>query len=241
MALPKIDQPIFKINLLSRNEALSFRPFTVKEHKILLMATESNDVNDILSAIKQIINNCCLDDIDVDDLPVIDLEMFFINLRARSIGEVVEMKYKCKNKIGEEECGKHFQMGLNLLQDVQINKNDVDNRIALTETIGMVLMYPTTNVLQKIMRKADEEQELDVSLIANCIEYIYDEDELYYAKDATEEELIKFVNDLNTEQYSRAEDFLKSAPSIYANKQHICKKCGFEHSMRLEGIADFFM
>lgn len=241
MALPKIDQPIFNINLLSRKEPVKFRPFTVKEHKILLMAAESSEVNDIISAIKQIINNCSIDEIDVDNLPLIDLENFFINLRARSIGEIVDMKYKCKNKIEEEECGKHFVLKLNLLEDVKISQIEVDKRIALTDKIGMVLMYPTTSVLQKIMGKLDDENTLDISLIANCIDYIYDEEEIYYAKEASEEELIKFVGDLSTEQYSAVEEFLKNSPKIYSEKQHTCKKCGFEHNMRLEGIADFFM
>jgi len=240
--LPKIDQPTFKINLLSRKDPVIYRPFTVKEHKLLLMASESNEINDIVAAIKQIINNCCLDDIDVDELPVIDLEIFFITLRARSIGEIVDMKYKCKNKVDEKECGKHFLIKLNLLQDVQIEKSEMEQRIALTDTIGMVLKYPTTSILQNIMNKSKEHGDmLDISLIAGCIDYIYDEEELYYAKDASEEELMKFVGDLSTEQYSKIEEFLRNAPNIYAEKQHICKHCGYEHNMRLEGIADFFM
>ena len=101
--LPKIDVPLYSITLPLSNKKIKIRPFLVKEEKILLMAMESNDEESILLAIKQIVNNCCVDKIDVDELPILDLEFIFLNLRARSIGEMVELEYKCNNDIKLEE------------------------------------------------------------------------------------------------------------------------------------------
>jgi len=243
MALPKLDQPTFKVKLLSLKEPVTYRPFTVKEHKILLMAAESKATEDILGAIRQIIRNCVIDDIDVDDLATVDFEMLFLNIRAKSVGEVVDLKYKCKNKIDEEnKCEKPFTLKINLIEDLHVNNLDSsNNKIPLSESIGIVLKYPTARTLQDMIKYVDTEENMaDMNLTSSCIDYIYDGDEIYYAKESTREELNNFVDNLSTEQYNKIEEFFKNIPSIYAEKQHTCTKCGYEHKMRLEGIADFF-
>jgi len=243
MALPKLDQPTFKVKLLSLKEQVTYRPFTVKEHKILLMAAESKATEDILGAIRQIIRNCVIDDIDVDDLATVDFEMLFLNIRAKSVGEVVDLKYKCKNKIDEEnKCEKPFTLKINLIEDLHVNNLDSsNNKIPLSESIGIVLKYPTARTLQDMIKYVDTEENMaDMNLTSSCIDYIYDGDEIYYAKESTREELNNFVDNLSTEQYNKIEEFFKNIPSIYAEKQHTCTKCGYEHKMRLEGIADFF-
>jgi hypothetical protein len=241
--LPKIDVPVYNIKLLSTGKEVKFRPFTVKEHKILLMAAESKATEDILGAIRQIIRNCVIDDIDVDDLATVDFEMLFLNIRAKSVGEVVDLKYKCKNKIDEEnKCEKPFTLKINLIEDLHVNNLDSsNNKIPLSESIGIVLKYPTARTLQDMIKYVDTEENMaDMNLTSSCIDYIYDGDEIYYAKESTREELNNFVDNLSTEQYNKIEEFFKNIPSIYAEKQHTCTKCGYEHKMRLEGIADFF-
>ena len=243
MALPKIDQPTFKVKLLSVKDPVLYRPFTVKEHKILLMAAESKSTDDILGAIQQILRNCVLSEIDINELATVDFEMLFINIRAKSVGEVVDMKYKCRNKIDEEtRCDKPFLMKVNLLEDLKFKNENNDKKIELNDSIGMVLKYPTAKTLQELISLAEKDSSLsDMNLASSCIDYIYDDDEIFYAKDSTREELNSFIDGLSTEQYAKIETFFQNIPSIYAEKEHTCSKCGFEHKMRLEGIADFFM
>ena len=117
MALPKLDLPTYELTLPSNQKKIRFRPFLVKEEKILLMAMESNKESDVMTAVKQIINNCSLDTIEVDDIPLFDIEFFFLNLRARSISETIEAKFKCNNTIeNDKECGHVLETQVNLLE-----------------------------------------------------------------------------------------------------------------------------
>jgi hypothetical protein len=246
MALPKIEQPTFSVDLISKKKPVMFRPFLVKEHKILLMALESGEMKDILNAIKQIIRNCSIDDLDVDTLPTIDLELMFINLRARSIGEIVDLRYKCNHSVeeGADQCGNPFTIKVDLLKDISVINHNITNKIELATNIGLVMKLPTTKVIEEFaLREENPQQEAmdDINLAVECIEYIYDKDGVYYAKDASKEELVEFVSNLTKDQFANVEQFFKIIPSIYVEKEHVCAKCGFEHKVRLEGIADFFM
>ena len=122
MALPKINYPIFDVYLKSLNRKVKFRPFLVKEEKLLLMAKEAQDLSSLLDTVKQIINNCALEEINVDDIPLFDLELIFINLRLKSVGEVLELTYKCENVVNEERCGNSmtFEVDLNEVKVVEL-------------------------------------------------------------------------------------------------------------------------
>lgn len=246
MALPKIDQPTFSVDLISQKKPVKFRPFLVKEHKILLMALESGEMRDILNAIKQIMRNCAIDDLDIESLPTIDLELMFINLRARSIGEIVDLKYRCNHIIEQEatQCGQPFTINIDLLKDISVINHNISNKIELTSDIGLVMKLPTTKIIEEFALKEDDSNQQsmdDINLAVECIDYIYDKDGVYYAKDASKEELVEFVSNLTKDQFTIMEQFFKAIPSVYAEKQHTCTKCGFEHKVRLEGIADFFI
>jgi len=151
--LPKIDVPIYDLILpLSKNN-IKFRPFLVKEEKILLMAVESQDDNAINLAIKQILNNCCITEINIDDLPILDLEFFFLNLRARSIGELIELQYKCNNIIPEKEeddktCGNQVKLSFNALEVTPEIEDNHSNKIQLTDKLGLMM-----NILVLLCRK----------------------------------------------------------------------------------------
>jgi hypothetical protein len=148
MPLPKIDQPLFDMVIPSTGKKVTFRPFLVKEEKILLMAMESEDDAAVLLAIKQIVNNCCVEDMDVDSLPVLDLEYMFLQLRARSIGEVVNLKYKCNNDVtddGAEEshkCNNVVEIDLNILGIEPEKQEGHTNKIEITEKMGIIMKDP---------------------------------------------------------------------------------------------------
>jgi hypothetical protein len=121
--LPKLDVPIYSVNLISTGKPVRFRPFLVKEQKMFLMASESEDSNEMVNIIRQVLKNCVIDEIDIDSLPTFDLEYLFLNLRARSVEEVVDLRYKCNNVIDEKKCSGVVEFKLNLLQ-IEPTKNE---------------------------------------------------------------------------------------------------------------------
>jgi len=241
--LPKLDVPIYDLTLPLLKKKIQIRPFLVKEEKILLIANESEDELTILSAIKQIVNNCCLtEDIDVELLPISDLEFIFFNLRARSISEVVELRYKCNNKIhvGEEEkvCGNMVEFDINILDIKPEIPENHTNKIELSPTMGVVMKYPNFKILNTISAKSESEILMETTLA--CIDYIYDEDEIYYAKDVKKEELTDFLESMNRAQFLKLQEFFETIPKISKEVDFHCKKCGYEEKIVLEGIQNFF-
>jgi hypothetical protein len=243
--LPKIDVPIYETKLISSGKTIRYRPFLVKEQKLFLMAAESEDVKDTINAIKQVINNCVVDEIDVENLPTFDIEHLFIQLRARSINEVVNLAFNCNNKIKDEKeeektCGNMVKFDLNLLE-IQPTKNDNHtNKIEITDKLGIVLKYPTFSTVNKLdMNSDDMEQILDV--IVNCIDYIYDEEQIYYAKDTTKEELIGFVENMKQSDLEKVQRFFNTLPKIKKDLDFKCNKCGYEENIVVEGIQSFFV
>jgi DNA-directed RNA polymerase subunit M/transcription elongation factor TFIIS len=243
--LPKIDVPIYNVKLLSTGKNLRFRPFTVKEEKLFLMANESEELNNIIDTIKQILNNCILDEFDIDSLPLFDIEHLFLNIRARSIGEVVNLKYKCNNDVLDEEtkeekkCNNVVQIDLNVL-DIQPKKQEGHtNKIEITEKLGVVMKYPNFETLKKF--KDVEEADSIIKMTVSCIEYVYDADKIYYAKDTTEEELVEFVESMQSKDLERIKNFFDTMPKIKKDVDFKCNKCGHEEKIEIEGIQNFFV
>ena len=197
--LPKIDVPIYTVNLISTGEPVRFRPFLVKEQKLFLMAAESNDTKETLSTIRQVLKNCVLDEIDVDNLPTFDLEYLFMNLRARSVEEVVNLRYKCNNTTKDEsgedkKCTGVVEFDMNLLE-IEPSKNPIHtNKIQLTENLGVCPKYPNFEMLEKY----DDLNVNDVMIriLVDCVDYLYDKDQIYYAKDTPRQELEEFIDNL---------------------------------------------
>jgi hypothetical protein len=243
MALPKLDTPIYELKLPSNEKIVRFRPFLVKEEKLFLMAAESNDVKSIVETIKQVIRNCVLDDIDIDSMPIYDIEYLFLNLRARSISEVVELNYKCLNEIIDEngdvkECTGKVKFNLNLLE-INPEKNPKHtNKIQITDKLGVVMKYPSFEMLNEFSQDIDSEKIIEV--IINCIDYLYDDETLYYAKNETKEELLKFVESLPTDAFAKIQEFFETMPKLKKKLDFKCPKCSHEESIVVEGVQSFF-
>jgi hypothetical protein len=243
MALPKLDVPIYEVEVPSTKHQIRFRPFTVKEEKLFLMATQSDDSETITKTIIQVLNNCLLDDLDVENIPMFDLEYLFLNLRARSIGETVHLSYKCNNEITEEtgetkKCNNVVNIDLNLL-DIKPNDVDVQKKIELTDKLGVVMKFPSLGLLKKIESK--DEFEVVIELIIECIDYIYDEENIYYAKDNTKEELMEFLDTFQSKDLEKLKMFFDSLPKITKDIDFNCNKCGYHENLKLEGIQNFFV
>jgi hypothetical protein len=240
MALPKIGTPIYDLELPLSKKKIRFRPFLVKEQKNLLMAMESGDRESIEQNVKQVLNNCTVTEgIDIDKLPVIDIEYYFLQLRARSVGEIVENKYRCDNMVDEKSCGNIMETSLNLL-DIKVSGivegNDV---IQLNETISIKLKYPEFSILNKLS-KLTSVSDIAFEMIAESVEYIYDGEQFYYAKEVETKEIVEFIESLNQQQFSKIEDFFANLPKIEKKIEMKCSRCSFDHTLDVEGLESFF-
>jgi hypothetical protein len=244
--LPKIDVPVYECILPSNKKKVKFRPFLVKEQKLLLMATEATEVKDSVEAMKQVVKNCVLDDVDVEALAVFDLEFLFLNLRARSVSEVVKVKYKCNNVIEskgideeDKRCENVVDIDINVLEITPEFGEGHSNKIQLSDNLGIVFKYPTFEMVENMTGKSENEVIFD--LIIKSIDYIYDNDELYYAKDANQDELVEFIDGLTQEHLEKIKDFFDTLPKIKKDIKFECNKCGHHEDITIEGIQNFFV
>jgi len=240
MALPKIDTPIFYLKLPLSGKEIKFRPFLVKEQKNLLMALEADDKETIERNIKQILHNCTLSEgIVIENLPVVDVEYYFINLRAKSVGENVENTYICNNEVDGATCGNKMNVSIDL-NTIQVdNYNPDDSVIQLTDKISMKLKYPEFSIVEKVAESSNS-VETAFKIITDSIEYIFDGDQYYYANETPTQELTEFVESLNQDQFSKLERFFDSIPKISKKVEIKCNKCGYDHSIVVEGLENFF-
>jgi hypothetical protein len=243
--LPKVDVPLYEITLPLMKKKVKFRPFLVKEEKILLMAAESDDQNAVILAIKQIITNCLVTKIDVDDLPIMDFEYLFLHLRARSVGETIDLQYKCNNDInegGEErKCNHLVKLSFNALEvEPELNGKET-NKLELTPKLGIVLKYPTFGSIETLASIENvSPTDVVVETIISSIDYIYDDESIYYAKDTPKEELIDFIDSLTREQFQKIKEFFENIPKLTKKLDFKCVKCGYEDNIEVEGIQSFF-
>jgi hypothetical protein len=240
MALPKIDTPVYDLELPLSKKQIRFRPFLVKEQKNLMMAMEADDKETIERNIKQVLTNCTLTDgVVIDNLPVIDVEFYFIQLRARSVGEIVENRYICTNEIEGTQCGHKMDAKFNLLEisvDIDPEAKDV---IKINESISIKLKYPEFSLVEKLKKK---ENAVDIAfeVVMDSIEYIFDGEQYHYASEVTRKELTDFIESLNQEQFGRLEEFFNNLPKLNKKIDLKCGKCGFDHAISMEGLESFF-
>lgn len=242
MKFPEITTPIYEVQLLFRSKPIRFRPFLVKEQKLMLLASESKDPVETVKIIKQIVENCILDkDVDVGEIPYVDLEKLFLNFRARSMGEVVNAYYKCRNEVEvnetKKECGMIMEIPVNLLE-VPIVNSEIETRIMITDDVGLQLKFPTFEMMEELVEGKNYG---DFATVAKCVDYVFDKNGVYYAKDATLDEMIAFLANLPTDKYEKLENFFNNQPKMVQNITHKCGKCGFVHSLKMEGLGDFFI
>jgi hypothetical protein len=240
MALPKLDVPTYEIELPLSKKKIKYRPFLVKEQRNLLMAIESNETSTIHQNVKDILYNCTLTEgVDIEKLPIIDVEYYFVNLRAKSVGEIVESKYKCNNEVDGKMCGNLMEKDINLL-DLKVQRDEtISDEIKLTDTISIKLKYPEFSIVQDSI-KYENITETTFNMIANSIEYIYDGEQFYYGTEAQPGEMLEFVEGMNQAQFAKVEEFFNNLPKLKEIIEIDCSKCGFHHKIEVEGLESFF-
>lgn len=239
MALPKIDVPTYEVELPVSKKKIKYRPFLVKEQRNLLMAVESNESRTIQQSVHDILENCTLTEgVDIDSLPIVDVEYYFIHLRAKSVGEVIESRYRCNNVVDGKTCNNVMEKNINLM-DIKVTESTVSPDIQITDKITVRLKYPEFKIVESSI-KYDNINDVTFNMIAESIEYIYDGDQFYYAHESQPGELIKWVEQLNQEQFAKIENFFNNLPKLKENIEMTCSKCGFHHTIDVEGIENFF-
>ena len=233
MTLPKISYPTYTIKVPSTKKNVKFRPFLVKEEKLLLMAKESENNADILQSIKQIVNNCCLDEnFDNEKMTIFDLEYIFIKLRAFSVDNIVKVSYK------DEEDGQNyeFEVDLNAVEVEFPEKNE--NNIKISDTFGILMKYPSASLYEdKDFLNLDKDYLFE--LIVRCIDKIYEGDNVFEAKNYTMKDLGDFLENLDSKTFVSIQDFLMNSPKLL----HVMKyknSLGNEKEIRLSSLNDFF-
>lgn len=239
--LPKIDLPTYDLTIPSTGQTIRVRPFNVKEEKLLFMAVNAGDAEEIVKTVKQVINNCILnDDVNIDKLPFFDVDYMFIFLRAKSIGESVEVNMTCNNELEDgRRCGNVFEADMDISK-VDIIKDDaISNDIKLDKNSGVKMKYPTYSLIKHIESVPDIDKK--TVIIVNSIEHIYDAKGMYSAKDYTKEQLKDFIENLTEENYKKLENYIDNFPTFAVRLEADCPKCGFHHVVRYTDFTDFFL
>lgn len=233
MSLPKIQYPIFQFILPSTKETIKFRPFTVKEEKLLLIAQESDNQKDRLGAFRQIVNNCSLNlSKDIGELPSFDLEYAFLKIRSKSVGNTIDLKYK---DLTDEQIYT-FEVDLDELE-ITYDDNHTNN-IMITDELGFIMTYPTVEMLDDVDLNSENTDSV-LSLVKKCIKTIYDENNTYNPKDYTEEEINSFVEDIPAKAFEKVTEFFNTMPVLKHDLKYK-DSAGTEKTITLQGIDDFF-
>lgn len=233
MKLPKITHPTFSVVLPSTQEKIRLRPFLVREEKILLLAQTSEDPGDISDAIKQVITNCSIDDVDVEAFTTFDLEYVFLKLRAKSVGNVIDLKYT--DPLDDEM----YDIKVNL-DDVEIIRNpDHTNKVKISKDTGIVLRYPKADMAGDL-NNIQTEVDLLFGVVKYCIESIYDAENVYKLSDFKDEEVEEFINDMSVETFQKIQKFFETMPRLHYEAKYTTKETGKERTVVLKTLTDFF-
>lgn len=240
MPLPEITVPHFDLVLPSTKKKIKFRPFIVKEEKLLIIALESRDPKQVTTAIKQVLSNCILTrGVKIDQLPSFDIEYLFLNIRAKAIGEAIELNVTCGD---DGETKVPVTLYVDEIQ-VQYPEGHTD-KIDMENGYHWKMNYPSLNQFIEnnfdVSDKSSENVERSVKLIASCIDSVYNDEDCWMASDSTEKELISYVENLTPRQYKKIENFFKTMPKLSHTITVVNPNTGNENSVVLEGLSDFF-
>lgn len=233
MALPKIEFPTFIVEVPSTKKTIKYRPFTVKEEKILLMAAQSGEEEDITNSIEQILQNCILTKIKIDDLTSYDVEYLFVNLRARSVNNIIELKFE------DEEDKNIYEVSINI-DDIKLKETERENIIKINDSISLVMKDPTYKTIKNlnIYKDMPEDQQM-TSIICECIDKILVDDEVVLLRDHTRKEQEDFINSLSSKDMRQVEIYFQNMPKLFHEISYT-RDDGKTITKSVEGLQAFF-
>ena len=236
MALPKLTTPTYELEIPSTDAKIKYRPFLVKEEKILMMAMESKETADITQAVKDIVKECTFDKVKIDNMPMFDVEYIFLQIRSKSVGEVSKLKLLCPD---DKKTYAEVELNLNDVK-VQVGE-DHTNKIELDKGMGMIMTYPTINSFADGGIKDINASNM-LEVISGCILQIYEEEgkKTYDSKDQTKKELSEFIEQLSTKQFKDVQKFFETMPKLKHEITITNPKTKKESKITLTGLNDFF-
>ncbi len=236
MALPKLGVPQYELSMPSTGKTVKYRPFLVKEEKVLLLAMESQEEKQVIDAVKNVLKSCVISRIKVDQLPSFDLEYLFLKIRAAAIGEVIEMTVTCTDD-GETNATATIN-----IDEVEVTKEEGHNRkIMLTDTTGILMKYPSMDrfIESQFLNKGIDADHI-FSFIAEHIEQIFDEEEVYDSSTTSKKEFREFVESLTTKQFESIQKFYETMPRLSHTFTVVNPNTGNECEYTIEGLQSFF-
>ena len=237
MALPIIENPRYELTLPSSDVQVQFRPFVVKEEKILLMAMETKDNNEIVNATKDILKACTFEKLDIESLPMFDIEYLLLQIRSKSVGEVAKFKVICPD---DKQTAADVEFDLSTVQ-VQVD-DDHSNKVVIDEErkLGLVLNYPSLGITKAGFDVNKENVETMFKVVASCIDHIYEGDKTYPAKDSTKKELVEFLEGLSQKAFLKIKKFFDTMPQLRHEVEVTNPKTGIVSKVTFRGLQDFF-
>ena len=234
MALPKLETPKYTLEVPSTGQSVEYRPFLVKEEKVLLVAQESDDNKTMMKAMGDIIDSCTFGNLNIKSITNFDLEYIFLKLRSKSVGEISEILLSCT------ECDTKNEVKINLDEiEIKVPK-DKDKKIMLTGDVGITLKYISALDVTRLSSYDDDQSKLINETVLSTIENIFDKDNVYDMNDSSSKEKEEFINSLNRQQMEKIENFISEAPRLKKEISFTCKSCKTKNKMTLEGTEAFF-
>lgn len=236
MALPVVNEsPKYKLTVPSTGEKVFFRPFLVKEQKVLLMAMESQDQELILKAMVETIDSCIESSVNVNTLATFDVEYIFTQIRAKSVGETAEVGLRCT------ECNTVNEVKVNL-EEIHVDKPKIIEDVQLTDKFVLKLRYPKYTSMVESFKGNDDPLASDMifKTAIGCLDKLLTEEDVILFDDESEEEKVKFLDNLNSDQFKKIMDFVRTVPKLEHEVRFVCSNCQHENHQLLQGIEDFF-
>jgi hypothetical protein len=240
MTLPVMSTPTYSLVIPSTKESVKYRPFLVKEEKALLIAQQSEDAVVMVDTLKSVIKSCVLSKIDPNSLSTFDLEYLFTQIRAKSVGEIIELLFPCDNDHGEQNDKAKVKISIDLTKIEVDFPEGHQSKIELFGNVGVMMKYPTIEIMTKLEKTDHDDLDNIFDIVASCIDYIYEDDVIHYAKEQKKQDLLEFLYNLNSEQFVKVQNFFATLPRIKKEVEYDCPICNLHHKKTLEGMQSFF-
>lgn len=233
--LPKIDLPTYELMLPVTKAVILYRPFLVKEEKLLLMAAQGKDPKEITRSIMQVVNNCIIDSgkVKIEELASFEIDYLFLHMRGKSIGGTIKQEFACNNNVEGKKCGYITEVDISV-NDALLTDAPKSDVIKLSDKLSLKMKYP------KFKTYDTEKEGYEYDILIDCMDYVFDNDKVYKFKEQTRDECIEFIEGLTKDKFMEIQAFYDSIPELIIKKPFTCSKCGFQHVLELVDPLDFF-
>lgn len=245
MALPMGSTPTYTLVVPSSKKEYQFKPFLVRQEKALLIAFQSEDEKVMVNTLKDVITQC-VKDIDVNNLSIFDIEYIFCQLRSKSVGETVELIAKCDTPECKDKKEAKTVLSINISNVSVFTPEGHEKKISLFEDVGVMMKYPSLEMLYKLkdykskLNEKNTDPNIFFSIIVDCIEYVYDGQQVFHTREQNKEEVIEFLNNLTSSQFAKIQKFFDTIPRLSKEIKWTCNGCNKEHTRKIEGLSNFF-